>query len=123
MHGQSEACTNAQVLASYGHVRDLPAKQGAVDPERDFQMTWAVMPSAHSRIKEISSSLSNAKSLVLATDPDREGEAIAWHLQEELQVDESQSFASCHSYLSLRSSGPPTKLALLSGSRIEKALP
>lgn len=96
MHGlQQGICTEVitavltrlmQVIASYGHVRDLPAKDGSVDPARDFQMQWAVLPSAHTRIKAIRSSLGNAKSLVLATDPDREGEAIAWHLQQELEV-------------------------------------
>ena len=75
-----------QVIASYGHIRDLPAKRGSVDPERDFDMEWAVLPNAHARIKEIRSSATTAKELILATDPDREGEAIAWHLQQELEV-------------------------------------
>ena len=75
-----------QVIASYGHVRDLPPKAGSVDPEKDFDMRWQVQPSAHSRLADIAGSLTYAKALVLATDPDREGEAISWHLQQELQV-------------------------------------
>lgn len=75
-----------QVIASYGHIRDLPAKKGSVNPERDFEMRWAVLPSAYPRVKDIGNRLTNAKALILATDPDREGEAISWHIQQELQV-------------------------------------
>ena len=75
-----------QVIASYGHVRDLPPKAGSVNPERDFDMRWQVQPSAHLRLADIAGNLTSAKALVLATDPDREGEAISWHLQQELQV-------------------------------------
>ena len=67
-------------------MRDLPPKAGSVDPEKDFDMRWQVQPSAHSRLADIAGSLTSAKALVLATDPDREGEAISWHLQQELQV-------------------------------------
>lgn len=74
------------MFASYGHVRDLPAKPGSVDPEKDFSMKWAVMPSANARMRAIGQSLEAARALILATDPDREGEAIAWHLQQVLQV-------------------------------------
>ena len=57
-----------------------------MDPENDFSMQWAVMPSANARMRAISQSLEAAQALILATDPDREGEAIAWHVQEILQV-------------------------------------
>ena len=73
-----------RVLASYGHVRDLPAKNGSVDPEHDFAMVWEVDERAEKRIKEIVSALKDADKLFLATDPDREGEAISWHIAEEL---------------------------------------
>ena len=74
------------MLASYGHVRELPPKSGSVDPDKDFSMQWAVKPSASSRMREIGQSLQAAQALILATDPDREGEAIAWHVQQELEV-------------------------------------
>ena len=73
------------VLASYGHVRDLPSKDGSVDPEQDFSMTWAVDPKSNKRLNEIASAVKAADRLILATDPDREGEAIAWHVLEVLQ--------------------------------------
>ena len=73
-----------KVLASFGHVRDLPSKNGSVDPEQDFEMTWAVDTKSKSRIKDIVDALKNADKLILATDPDREGEAISWHLLEVL---------------------------------------
>ena len=73
-----------KVLASYGHVRDLPAKDGSVDPERDFEMLWEVDARGEKRIKEIAAALKQADALYLATDPDREGEAISWHITEEL---------------------------------------
>ncbi len=73
-----------QVLASYGHVRDLPAKDGSVLPEQDFAMSWTVDSRADKRIKEIARAVKGSKRLYLATDPDREGEAISWHIAEEL---------------------------------------
>ncbi|MDX1574902.1 MAG: type I DNA topoisomerase, partial [Kiloniellales bacterium] len=73
-----------KVLASYGHVRDLPAKDGSVKPEEGFAMTWEVDPRANKRIKDIADALKGANRLYLATDPDREGEAISWHITEEL---------------------------------------
>jgi DNA topoisomerase-1 len=73
-----------RVLASYGHVRDLPAKDGSVRPDEGFAMTWEVDARANKRIKEIADALKGAKRLYLATDPDREGEAISWHIAEEL---------------------------------------
>jgi DNA topoisomerase I len=73
------------VLASYGHVRDLPAKDGSVRPDENFAMDWNVDPDGEKRIKEIAKALKGANGLVLATDPDREGEAISWHVREELE--------------------------------------
>ncbi len=74
-----------QVLASYGHVRDLPAKNGSVDPDNDFAMTWEADPKGSKRIKAIADALKGQDKLILATDPDREGEAISWHLLEALR--------------------------------------
>ncbi len=73
-----------KVLASFGHIRDLPSKNGSVDPEADFAMTWAVDTKSKSRIKDIETALKSSDKLILATDPDREGEAISWHLLEVL---------------------------------------
>ena len=72
------------VLASFGHVRDLPAKDGSVDPEADFDMRWEVASESKKHLKAIRDALANDDSLILATDPDREGEAISWHLLETL---------------------------------------
>src|SRR6201994_1973935 len=74
-----------EVLASFGHVRDLPAKNGSVDPEANFQMIWEVDPKASSRLNDIAKALKGADKLILATDPDREGEAISWHVLEVLK--------------------------------------
>ena len=68
------------VLASYGHIRDLPAKKGSVDPEQDFMMTWEQSPSSTKPFREIKEALKKSDELILATDPDREGEAISWHV-------------------------------------------
>jgi DNA topoisomerase-1 len=76
---------NYTVLASYGHVRDLPAKNGSVDPDHDFEMVWEVDPKAQKRLKEIADAVKTADLLILATDPDREGEAISWHVLESLK--------------------------------------
>ena len=73
------------VLASYGHVRDLPAKDGSVRPDEQFAMSWAVDDRAEKRLKEIASAVKGAKHLFLATDPDREGEAISWHIEDVLR--------------------------------------
>ena len=73
-----------RVLASYGHVRDLPPKDGSVRPDEDFAMDWSVDDRGDKRIKEIARELKSAQQLYLATDPDREGEAISWHIIEEL---------------------------------------
>ncbi|MGH6802620.1 MAG: type I DNA topoisomerase, partial [Methyloceanibacter sp.] len=69
-----------RVLASYGHVRDLPSKNGSVLPDKDFEMLWDVEPKAAKRLDEIAKALKGASKLILATDPDREGEAISWHV-------------------------------------------
>ncbi len=73
-----------RVLASYGHVRDLPAKDGSVDPEHGFAMRWEIAPESRKHVKAIADALKEDDSLILATDPDREGEAISWHLSEVL---------------------------------------
>ena len=73
------------VLASYGHVRDLPPKDGSVRPDEDFAMSWQVDSRAEKRMKEIAAALKGADHLYLATDPDREGEAISWHIEEVLR--------------------------------------
>ena len=73
------------VLASYGHVRDLPPKDGSVRPDEDFAMSWQVDTRADKRIAEIAKAVKGAKHLYLATDPDREGEAISWHIREILR--------------------------------------
>src|SRR5918998_2357529 len=72
------------VLASYGHVRDLPAKDGSVDPEHEFEMKWEVAADSQKHIRAIADALASDQKLILATDPDREGEAISWHLLEAL---------------------------------------
>jgi DNA topoisomerase-1 len=74
-----------RVLASFGHVRDLPAKDGSVDPDRDFAMEWQVSPDRARQLKAITDEAKGADTLILATDPDREGEAISWHLAEVLR--------------------------------------
>ncbi|MEM7172285.1 MAG: type I DNA topoisomerase [Pseudomonadota bacterium] len=74
-----------QVLASYGHVRDLPPKDGSVLPDDDFAMTWQVDSRSEKHLKDIFSALKSSDHLFLATDPDREGEAISWHIIEELK--------------------------------------
>src|SRR3982751_1188040 len=72
------------VLASYGHVRDLPSKDGSVQPDDDFSMSWDVDPKSAKRLSDIATALKGASKLILATDPDREGEAISWHVLEVL---------------------------------------
>ena len=73
-----------KVLASFGHIRDLPSKDGSVQPDHDFAMTWELSPGGQKRLKDIIAALKDADTLILASDPDREGEAIAWHILEEL---------------------------------------
>jgi DNA topoisomerase I len=74
-----------KVVASYGHVRDLPAKDGSVLPDSDFAMSWEVDGKSEKHMKEIVQAMRGADRLFLATDPDREGEAISWHVQEVLK--------------------------------------
>ncbi|KIN60280.1 DNA topoisomerase [Sulfitobacter noctilucae] len=75
---------NYTVLASYGHVRDLPPKDGSVDTDNEFDMKWEVASDSKKHVKAIADALAEDNALILATDPDREGEAISWHLQEAL---------------------------------------
>src|SRR5204862_7478801 len=74
-----------EVLASFGHVRDLPAKNGSVNPDDDFKMIWEVDDKANKRLNDIAQAVKGADKLILATDPDREGEAISWHALEVLK--------------------------------------
>ncbi|HWA20700.1 MAG TPA: type I DNA topoisomerase [Devosia sp.] len=74
-----------EVLASYGHVRDLPAKDGSVLPDEDFAMSWEVDTASRKRLSDIGNALKDADELILATDPDREGEAISWHVLDVLK--------------------------------------
>ena len=74
-----------KVLASYGHIRDLPSKDGSVDPDNDFAMTWEFSPVGKKHLNDIIAALKDCDTLILASDPDREGEAIAWHILEELK--------------------------------------
>ncbi|MEZ5811507.1 MAG: type I DNA topoisomerase [Rhizobiaceae bacterium] len=74
-----------KVLASFGHVRDLPAKDGSVKPDEDFAMTWAADGPSSKRLTDIAKAVRDADGLILATDPDREGEAISWHVLEVLK--------------------------------------
>lgn len=74
-----------EVLASYGHIRDLPSKNGSVDPENQFAMIWEMGDRSQKHVSDIVKALRNADELYLATDPDREGEAISWHVQEVLR--------------------------------------
>ncbi|AWN42414.1 type I DNA topoisomerase [Methylobacterium durans] len=73
-----------EVIASFGHIRDLPAKDGSVDPENDFLMLWELEDRGAKRVSEIAKAVKGAEKLILATDPDREGEAISWHVIEAL---------------------------------------
>ncbi len=74
-----------RVLASYGHVRDLPAKDGSVNPDEGFAMEWEAYADKARQLKAITDEAKDAEALILATDPDREGEAISWHVQEVLR--------------------------------------
>lgn len=74
-----------QVIASYGHIRDLPAKDGSVKPDQGFAMDWEADAKSERQIKEIASAVKKADKLFLATDPDREGEAISWHVKKVLE--------------------------------------
>ena len=75
-----------KVLASFGHIRDLPSKNGSVNPDDDFSMVWDVDARAASKVSDIAKAMKGADKLILATDPDREGEAISWHILEVLKA-------------------------------------
>ena len=77
--------SGSKVLASFGHIRDLPSKDGSVKPDDDFSMVWEIDGRAQSKMKDIASAVKGADKLILATDPDREGEAISWHILQVLQ--------------------------------------
>ena len=72
------------VLASYGHIRDLPSKNGSVNTEKNFEMQWEIDSFSKKYLKEITDAAKDSNKIILATDPDREGEAIAWHVKEYL---------------------------------------
>ncbi|MCA0419905.1 MAG: DNA topoisomerase I, partial [Proteobacteria bacterium] len=73
-----------EVIASFGHIRDLPAKDGSVEPDNDFSMKWEIEGRGAKQVAEIARAVKGAEKLILATDPDREGEAISWHVLEAL---------------------------------------
>jgi len=73
------------VVASFGHIRDLPAKDGSVRPDEDFAMSWELADKSKRHVDEIARAIRDADRVFLATDPDREGEAIAWHVSEVLR--------------------------------------
>tara|TARA_B110000967_G_scaffold172357_1_gene183368 strand:- start:4117 stop:6681 length:2565 start_codon:yes stop_codon:yes gene_type:complete len=75
---------NYTVLASYGHIRDLPSRNGSIDPENQFKMLWEISAFSKKYLKKITDAAKNSDKIILATDPDREGEAIAWHVKEYL---------------------------------------
>ena len=88
-----------KVLSSYGHIRDLPSKNGSVDPENNFQMLWEIDSFSKKYLKEITDTAADSSKIILATDPDREGEAIAWHVKEVLDqkkiIKRQESRKSC----------------------------
>ena len=75
------------VLASYGHIRDLPSKNGSVDPDKNFSMLWEIDSFSKKYLKEITNAAEDSSKIILATDPDREGEAIAAHIASEVDKD------------------------------------
>ena len=74
-----------KVIASLGHIRDLPSSEGSVNPDENFKMIWELGDKGKKQAKTLNEAVKNSESLILATDPDREGEAIAWHVLEVLQ--------------------------------------
>ncbi|PWL04726.1 DNA topoisomerase I, partial [Candidatus Liberibacter asiaticus] len=77
--------SNYKVLSSFGHIRDLPAKKGSVLPEKEFEMIWNIDPSSQKHLQNIIHAVKSSTILILATDPDREGEAISWHVLDVLR--------------------------------------
>ena len=95
-----------EVLASFGHIRDLPPKDGSVDPDNDFRMLWEVDARSNQRMNDIARALKGADKLILATDPDREGEAISWHVLEVLkEYNNSDAYAIAVGHLADRIHG------------------
>ena len=74
------------VISCYGHIRDLPSKNGSVEPEKDFEMHYEITPNSQKHVKEIVDYAKKSSVIYLATDPDREGEAISWHIAETLKI-------------------------------------
>src|SRR3569623_1135503 len=97
------------VLASYGHVRDLLPKEGAVDPEHDFAMKYQAIEKNEKHLDAIAKAIGKADALYLATDPDREGEAISWHLCEHLKEKQLLKEKRCSAWCSTRSPNEPFK--------------
>jgi DNA topoisomerase IA len=75
-----------EVIASFGHIRDLPAKDGSVDPDAEFAMQWEIEAKSSKRVSDIAAAVKGSDGHILATDPDREGEAISWHIVEALNA-------------------------------------
>ena len=107
-----------KVIASFGHVRDLPAKNGSVEPDKDFEMHWDVDPKSQKIMKEIADAVKKADKLILATDPDREGEAISWHI---LQILEQKKALKKDTLVERVAFNAVTKQAIL--DRAERAPP
>ena len=107
-----------KVIASFGHVRDLPSKNGSVEPDKDFEMHWDVDPKSQKIMKEIADAVKKADKLILATDPDREGEAISWHI---LQILEQKKALKKDTLVERVAFNAVTKQAIL--DRDERAAP
>ncbi len=102
------------VLASYGHVRDLLPKKGSVDPQNHFKMTYCAVDKNKRHIDAIAKALKAADTLLLATDPDREGEAISWHIYELMQQKKLLKNKTVHRIFFNESPNRPFKKPLLS---------
>ena len=95
------------VLASYGHVRDLPSKDGSVRPDEDFAMDWEIDSASQKRLDAIAKAVTKGGKLYLATDPDREGEAISWHVLDILA--RKRRFRASRSNASLSTPSPSSR--------------
>ncbi|MCG8504446.1 MAG: type I DNA topoisomerase [Sphingomonadales bacterium] len=111
-----------RVLASFGHVRDLPSKDGSVRPEEDFAMTWAVDSDSNKRLKDIADAVKGADGLYLATDPDREGEAISWHVLEVLAKKKALNGRPVHRVVFNEITKPAVVKAMAEPREIDKEL-
>lgn len=98
-----------EVVASYGHVRDLPARKGSVNPENHFAMTYAPIEKNARHIETIAKMLKKSDSLLLATDPDREGEAISWHIYELMKEKNLTKDKPIHRIFSMKLRNQPFK--------------